>query len=442
MKPCIVIPCFNHVTTVAAVAQAALAHAPVLVVDDGSTLPLPELPGCLRLRLEKNSGKGAALRAGLNHAAELGFTHAITMDSDGQHFAEDLPKFLELARTQPDALLVGVRDFYAAGCPTHRRRSNAVSTFWFRVETGVRLGDTQCGFRCYPLALAQKIKTRSGRYAFELEFMVRASWIGTPIVAVPVKCTYHPTVGEVRETNSSGGALPHPGPLPLREGESSASLLQKERVRDGETRSDCLPLPAGEGRGEGESVASPKCSPEFRQSHFRPVRDLAHITIMNIGLVLQSWFVPRPLRVAWSQGQRWSLRRTVREFFIEHAQQPGELSLAVGVGLFFGIVPIWGFQMIAAAAVAHRCRLNKAITLLASNISAPPLAPFVVYGGLVLGHWLFTGQVMHLAPDQVSMTSVREYFGQWVVGSVALAVLAAVAGTLITYAGARLAGKK
>lgn len=374
MKPCIVIPCFNHVTTVAAVAQVALAHAPVLIVDDGSTIPLPETPGCLRLRLEKNSGKGAALRAGLSHAAELGFTHAITMDSDGQHFAEDLPKFLELARSRPDALLVGVRDFYAAGCPTHRRRSNAVSTFWFRVETGVRLGDTQCGFRCYPLALAQNLKPRSGRYAFELEFMVRASWIGTPIVAVPVKCTYEPD--------------------------------------------------------------------QIRQSHFRPVRDLAHITIMNIGLVLQSWFVPRPLRIAWSQGQRWSLRRTIREFFIEHAQEPGELSLAVGIGLFFGIVPIWGFQMIAAAAVAHRCRLNKAITLLASNISAPPLAPFVVYGGLVLGHWLFTGKVMHITPDQVNMANVREYFGQWFVGSVALAVLAAAAGTLLTYAGARLVRKK
>lgn len=374
MKACILIPCFNHVTTVAAVAQAALAHAPVLIVDDGSTIPLPEMPGCLRLRLEKNSGKGAALRAGLNHATELGFTHAITMDSDGQHFAEDLPKFLELARAQPDAMLVGVRDFFAAGCPTHRRRSNAVSTFWFRVETGVRLGDTQCGFRCYPLVLAQKIKTRSGRYAFELEFMVRASWIGTSIVAVPVKCTYEPD--------------------------------------------------------------------QLRQSHFRPVRDLAHITIMNIGLVLQSWFVPRPLRVAWSQGQRWSLRKTVREFFIEHAEKPGELSLAVGLGLFFGIVPIWGFQMIAAAAVAHRCRLNKAITLLASNISIPPLAPFIVYGGLVLGHWLFTGKVMHLAPSQVNMTNVREYFGQWFVGSVVLAVLAAVAGTIITYAGARLVRRK
>ena len=96
--------------------------------------------------------------------------------------------------------------------------------------------------------------------------------------------------------------------------------------------------------------------------------------------------------------------------------------------------------MIAAAAVAHRCRLNKAITLLASNISAPPLAPFIVYGGLLLGHWLFTGEVVHLAPSQVNMASVREYFGQWFIGSVALAVLAAVVGTILAYTGARLAG--
>jgi glycosyltransferase involved in cell wall biosynthesis len=193
MKFCVLIPCFNHPATVAAVARAASAHCPVIVVDDGSTMPLPELPGCTRIRLNVNGGKGGALRVGLQKAVELGYTHAITMDADGQHFAEDLPKFLVAATAQPEAFIVGVRDFFAAGCPTHRRRSNAVSTFWFRVESGVKLGDTQCGFRCYPLALVQQLKTRAGRYAFELEFMVRASWVGTPIVAVPVKCTYSAT---------------------------------------------------------------------------------------------------------------------------------------------------------------------------------------------------------------------------------------------------------
>jgi uncharacterized protein (DUF2062 family) len=374
VKPCIVIPCFNHAKTVAVVARAAQAHCPVLVVDDGSTVSLPEMPGCTVIRLEHNSGKGAALRAGFQRASELDFTHVITMDSDGQHFAEDLSKFLTVASAQPDALAVGVRDFYAAGCPTHRRRSNAVSTFWFRAETGVRLSDTHCGFRCCPVTLTQRLKTRSGRYAFELEFMVRASWVGTPIVAVPVKCTYAPD--------------------------------------------------------------------QLRQSHFRPVRDLAHITIMNIGLVLQSWIVPQSLRVAWSYGERESFRATVHEFFSEHAHDPLRMSLAVGLGLFFGIVPIWGFQMVVAATAAHFLRLNKAITLLASNISIPPIAPFIFCGALILGHWMFTGEVLELSPQQMTRTRAFEYLWQLLAGSMALAVIVAVSGTIVTYIIARLVRKK
>ena len=370
MKACVVIPCFNHAATVAAVARAARAYGPVLVVDDGSTEPLPELPECTVIRQGPNRGKGAALRAGLQKAAELGFTHAITMDADGQHFAEDLPKFLAAAQAQPGALVVGVRDFRAAGCPTHRRRSNAVSTFWFRVETGVRLGDTQCGFRCYPLALAQRLKARSERYAFELEFMVRAAWLDVPIVPVAVTCSYRPD--------------------------------------------------------------------QLRQSHFRPVVDLARITLMNIGLVLQSWCVPQALRADWSQGRRDSVRQTIGLFFAENAHDPLRLACAVGLGLFFGILPIWGFQMLAAAAVAHRLRLNKAITLLASNISIPPVAPFIIYGALALGHWLFTGQGLNISPQLMTRKLALEYAWEWGVGSLVLGAAVALTGTLVAYGVARL----
>jgi uncharacterized protein (DUF2062 family) len=376
VKLCVVIPCFNHAGTVTAAARAALAHCPVVIVDDGSTVPLGELPGCTVVRLEHNSGKGAALRAGFKSAAELGFSHAITMDADGQHFADDLPKFLAAAEAQPTALVVGVRDFYAAGCPVHRRRSNAVSSFWFRIETGVRLNDSQCGFRCYPLALTQRLITRSGRFAFELEFMVRAAWIGTAIVAVPVKCSYEPA--------------------------------------------------------------------QLRQSHFRPVRDLAHIATMNIGLVLKSWVVPRMLRVAWSYGERKSLRKSIGEFFVEHAHDPLRLSLAVGLGLFFGIAPIWGYQMIAAAAAAHFLRLNKATTLLASNISIPPMMPLILYAALALGHRLMTGHklILDFPLQQITKAGALEYLGQWVVGSVVLALLVAAVGTVTAYSVARLVGKR
>jgi len=365
VKLCVIIPCYNHSATVGAVARAALAHCPVIVVDDGSTMSLPELPGCTLVRLKLNSGKAAALRAGFQRAIELGFTHAITMDADGQHFAEDLPKFLASAQSQPDAYQVGVRDLVAAGCPKHRQRSNRISSFWYRVETRVWLADTQCGFRGYPLALVQRLRIKSGRYAYELEFMVRAAWSGAKIIPVPVKCSY----------------------------------------------------------AAGQTGVS----------HFRTVRDFVHITNMNILLVLQSWFVPAPLRVAWSRGERWGFIRATREFFADHAHDPWHMSLAVGLGLFFGIVPIWGFQMVAAAAAAHWLRLNKAIALVASNISIAPLAPFIIGVGFILGHWLFTGEVLPLSLPDLTQAKALEYVWEWLAGSLVLATIVAGLGTVVTY---------
>lgn len=378
MKPCVLIPCYNHSATVAAVAAAALAQTPVIVVDDGSTEKLPELPGCEVLRLQPNGGKAAALRAGFIRATELGFTHAITMDADGQHFAEDLPKFLAEAMQQPLAYLVGVRNFREAGCPTHRRRSNAISTFWYRVETGVRLRDTQCGFRCYPLALVQQLKIRSNRYAYELEFMVRAAWVGTEIVPVPVKCTY--------ATDQTGA------------------------------------------------------------SHFRPVRDFVHITNMNILLVLQSWLVPLSLRVDWSFGRKDKFGHIVHEFFADNAHEPGKLAASVGVGLFFGIAPLWGLQLIASLWVAHRLRLNKAVAGVASNISIPPMIPFLVYASLLLGHWLLTGKRLELVFAKMSIADWwalgKAHAWEWALGSMVLAVVVSAVGMLTTYAVARLVRKK
>jgi uncharacterized protein (DUF2062 family) len=369
MKPCVIIPCFKHQASVARVAAAAGAHCPVFVVDDGSPAPLPDMPTARVIRLEQNRGKGAALRAGLDAAVTAGFTHAITLDADGQHRVEDLPKLLAAAAAHPDALIVGVRDFRASGAPAGRRRSNAVSSFWFRVETGVRLADTQCGFRCYPLALTQQLKVRSQRYAFELEFMVRAAWTGAALVPVPIVCSYQPE--------------------------------------------------------------------QLRLSNFRPVVDLTRITVMNIGLVLQSWVIPRTLRVAWSLGEHKPLGRIIGEFFADHAHEPANLAWAVGLGLFCGIAPIWGYQMLAAVMLAHLLRLNKAIAVVASNVSIWPFTPFILYGALMLGHWLFTGEGLSFSPQQMTRARALQYVWHWFVGSLVLGAAVAGVGALTTYAVAR-----
>ena len=365
MKPCVVIPCFNHVETLAGVALAAARHCDVLVVDDGSTIPLPELPGIEVLILERNSGKGAALKAGLAWASERGFSHAITMDADGQHFADDVPVFMKACAENPEALIVGVRDFEAAGAPKGRRRSNAISAFWFRVASGVRLPDTQCGFRAYPLALMSRMKIRSGRYAFELETMIRAAWLEVPIVSVPARCIYRPE--------------------------------------------------------------------QLKHSHFRPVMDFIHIGLINAALIIQSWTIPRTLRANWCVGKRNSVVTTIKELFSDHAHDPLKMAMAVALGFFFGIAPIWGLQMIAAATIAHWLRLNKAITLLASNISIPPVMPFIFYGALVLGHWMFTGEFLDLRAQEVTRQVVMGYLGQWVVGSFALAAIVSGTGFVATY---------
>ena len=370
MKACVVIPCYNHAATLGDVAHAAAAHLPVIVVDDGSTEPVTVTAGVELIRFEQNQGKGAALRAAFERALAAGFTHAITMDADGQHAAEDVPKFLDAATREPGALLVGVRDFVVAGAPTRRRRSNQFSNFWVRVETGARLADTQCGFRCYPLPATLALRVGAERYAYELEALVRAAWTGLALVPVPVGCTYQPE--------------------------------------------------------------------QLRRSHFRPLVDTLRISWLNMKLSFQACLVPASLRSAWSLGERPTLWQVVREFFSEHAHEPGRLALAVGLGLFCGIAPIWGYQMIAAAALAHRWRLNKAVALLASNISIPPVAPFILYAGLALGHWMMTGQTLELDPRAMTMAQALKHLWQWFVGSFVLAAVVGAAGTVLTYAVARL----
>jgi len=374
MNPCVIIPVFNHAAALPEVVRGAQTYCPVIVVDDGST-DQPVVPENVTLvRFAQNRGKAAALRAGFAKATELGYSHAITMDADGQHFAEDLPAFLAEAQRLPEAFLVGVRDFVAAGAPKGRRRANAISQFWFRVSTGVRLGDAQCGFRCYPLGPFLKLRVRSERYAYELESLIRAAWSGMALVPVAVRVRYEPAL--------------------------------------------------------------------VRGSHFRPVADFVKITNLQFVFVLQSWVVPAELRRTWSRGGHESFRETVRDFFSENTREPAQVAGAVGLGLFCGIAPIWGFQLLVALALAHRWRLNKAITALASNISIPPIAPFVIYGGLWLGHWLFTNDGLSLAPKDMTLARALQYGWQWFVGSIVLAVMVAVSGAVVTYGVTRVVRRR
>lgn len=196
--PCAVVPTYDNPATIVRVVEALLERGlPVVVVDDASHAPARKRIDSLAhratiVRREENGGKGAAVKDGLARAFELGFTHALQVDADGQHDLDGLDALLDAARSHPDALVLG-QPVYDASAPRHRRTMRKLSIFWVHAATlfeGRPIGDPMCGFRVYPLALAVELARRCGdRMDFDPEVAVRLAW-ATEVVNVPVQVRY------------------------------------------------------------------------------------------------------------------------------------------------------------------------------------------------------------------------------------------------------------
>ncbi|RYG53252.1 MAG: DUF2062 domain-containing protein, partial [Chitinophagaceae bacterium] len=140
----------------------------------------------------QNSGKGTALRNGFAKAREMGYNYAITIDSDGQHFASDLPVFETALEEHGDAIFIGSRNMTQEGVPKKSSFGNKFSNFWFWFETGIRLEDTQSGYRLYPLnRIPRKYFTK--KFEFEIEVIVRSAWKGNPVINIPIQVKYDPS---------------------------------------------------------------------------------------------------------------------------------------------------------------------------------------------------------------------------------------------------------
>ncbi len=197
----VVIPSFDTGPIVYATVRAArAAWSPVWVVVDGSRDGTAEAlramadadPGLRVFVLERNSGKGAAVLHGLEAARAAGFTHALTMDADGQHPAELIATFMAQSAAHPGAMILG-RPVFDASAPLLRVRGRRISNAWTNLETlGAGIDDSLYGFRVYPIAPLVDImggQRRMRRFDFDTEAVVRLAWRGvTPInVAAPVK---------------------------------------------------------------------------------------------------------------------------------------------------------------------------------------------------------------------------------------------------------------
>src|SRR5690606_1124640 len=184
--------------------------------------------------------------------------------------------------------------------------------------TGIKLNDTQSGFRLYPIRKMEKIKFFTRKFEFEIEVIVKAAWKGIPVKNVPIQVLYD----------------------------------ESERV-----------------------------------SHFRPFKDFTRISLLNTWLVIVALVYIKP-RDYFRSFQRKGFKR----FFLEdllHSEDSGlKKSLSVALAVFIGLSPLWWFQTVIVLFLAYIFRLNKLIAFAFSNISLPPLIPFIIYASLKIGGFI------------------------------------------------------
>lgn len=371
LRMCVIIPTYNNAATLAGVIRdvAGYTHA-IIVVNDGSTdhteEVLAEFNSLEVVRYPRNAGKGIALRRGFKKALEKGYEYAITIDSDGQHFAKDIPLFVEKLDKDGPALIMGARNMNQESVPGKSSFGNKFSNFWFKVETGIDCPDTQTGFRLYPIGQLRHMRFFTRKYEFEIEVLVRAAWKGIPVTSVPISVYYAP--------------------------------------------------------------------PETRVSHFRPFKDFSRISVLNTVLVLITFLYIKPRNFFRSLFANRNWRRNLKEQLFSADASDRLKASSVGFGVFMGIVPIWGFQLLVAIALAIFFRLNKALVIIAANISIPPMIPLIIYLSFKAGAFWMPGSAADLSFSKgIDLETIRINLTQYIWGSITLAVVAGLGFGFITY---------
>jgi glycosyltransferase involved in cell wall biosynthesis len=359
-KVCVIVPTYNNHKTLNRVIDGVLQYTNnVIVVNDGSTDNTTEIINSYSsiesIHLPKNKGKGNALQVGFKKAIEKGFHYAITIDSDGQHFPDDIPVFLEeLAKNESNILLIGSRNMNQEGVPKKSSFGNKFSNFWFWFETGIKLEDTQSGYRLYPLLQLPKTYF-TNKFEFEIEVIVRSAWKGTEVKNIPVKILY---------------------------------------------------------------------DPEERVTHFRPFKDFTRISILNTILVIITLLYIKP-RDFFRNFQKKKIQQFIKEEILQSNDSNLIKSLSIALGVFIGIAPFWGFQTVLVLFLAVLFRWNKILAFTFSNISIPPMIPFIIFGSLQVGSYFVKDEVNFSDFQNLTFEAIKSHTSQYVIGSFILATIAA-----------------
>jgi glycosyltransferase involved in cell wall biosynthesis len=404
---CVVIPTYNNRKTVLDVVRGALREVEtVIVVDDGCT---DDTPGILKdepviyLRHKRNRGKGVALRTGFRKAYELGYHHAVTIDSDGQHFPEEIPKLIAEARASSDAVVIGARDMSGEHVPKRSSFGRMFSNYWLKVATGIEVGDSQSGFRVYPLRHVTRVRTLFSKFTYECEVIIRMAWGGCGILNVPVKVYYPPANERVSHFNPFWDNVRFTCLyLYMNFSHLLIPLPHKRLVRREE------PL------WQGGIFASIKAA-------WRRLKRMADL--------------PAEL----GQGGPIKRSRALVRYLVRERNTPGELGLAVGIGAFWGCSPWIGFHWMLALYSATRVHLNRIACVAATNVSFGPLTAVITIANIWLGK-LLLGQPLWF-PRTTNWRVLGEFawnsLGAWLLGSVIIGLVASFAFGLATLYGVR-----
>ena len=198
-----VIPVYRHGAALKGVlAELEKYDFPIIAVDDGNDEENKELikkavdssRNAVLVVREKNGGKGAAVSSGVLKAAEMGLTHVLQLDSDGQHDTSKIPHFLELSKENPDSVICGCPE-YDENAPKSRVKGREFANMWIHIVTLSRsIKDAMVGFRIYPVAPFVRTLKRTlyinKRMGFDIEILVRLFWVNVPIISEPVKISY------------------------------------------------------------------------------------------------------------------------------------------------------------------------------------------------------------------------------------------------------------
>ena len=200
-NPCLLIPVYNHEGPLPAIVERLEPYKlPCILVDDGSDESCAgvvrgladQYPWVRAIRLDANRGKGGAVKAGLLLARDLGYSHALQIDADGQHDLRDVGIFLATAQKNQEAVVAG-QAVFDASVPRLRYYARYLTHAWVHINTlSLRIPDALCGYRVYPVdACAKLIESvrLDDRMAFDIEILVRLDWQGVPVMPIPTPVT-------------------------------------------------------------------------------------------------------------------------------------------------------------------------------------------------------------------------------------------------------------